>query len=153
MINANMNPWLKAGVVVVLAVVNYFGLLWSISFTSTLPVQTFLLDLGVSEHPAAVAHLVGIHTLAVLIVALPIALILPLIFTRYLLLAGVLVSLMPVVEVFVGLLKIPAELHSHIVWALTDVVKLLIFIPLLSWIFYKLLPYPVVARRGGDTEP
>jgi|GEM_PF-5384935 len=136
-----MSKYSKFGVALVLAVAFFYGFILAQSLTYKIPISAFVKSFGASEVVAAYAYLIGTHTLSVLLAALPIAIIVPLAFKKNRLGFSLLVSVLPVIEILWSLLSEPPSTASQILFVITDTVKFLIFIPLLTWVFLKWLPY------------
>jgi len=143
-----MSKYLKFGVAVVLAVAFFYGFIWAQSLTYRIPINAFVKSFGASDMVAAYAYLIGTHTLSVLLAALPIALIIPLVFKNNLLAFALLISVLPVVDILWSLLSEPPSTASQILFMITDIIKFLIFIPFMTWVLLKWLPYNKSNQQG-----
>jgi hypothetical protein len=133
----------------VLAAVYYFGLRWAVGFIAPMPISAWVESWGVDPVVASYVYFVLSHTLAVLLVAVPLGALVSWSFPRRYFACGIVIALPVLVEIgyefslAVGRESMPTS--QLIVWV-TDFVKLALAIPALAWLFLRYVPYNRMQR-------
>jgi len=125
---------------VIFAVAYFFGFLLTSSVAYKIPISEFAGYLGASQAESYRAYIIGAPIIGVILIALPIALLMPLIFKEGLVKFALLASVLPVVSIVWSFFGAPLDAIPW-AWVAFDSIKFLIFIPLLAWAFSKMLPY------------
>ncbi len=144
----NMSFKSKSAILLVLAAAYYVGLGLMPMITYRLPIMDFARWLGASQTTASYAYLIGTHTIGVLIAALPIAIVMVMVFSRRLFWLALLVSLPPVIDLVFGIKMFAGISNGTLEFTtfyITDGLKIALAIPLLTWLLSKNLQYQ---RRG-----
>ena len=150
-----MTTFSKSALLIVLAACYYYGFLLALNFTYKLPINDFAVSMGASPVVAAYAYLIGTHTVTVLITAIPIALVMSLIFNKNIVPLCMLISLPFMLILIFDLWSSLSVGHwslSRIMFAITDSVKILLTIPLIAWLFSKYLPYNKLLQPNANAS-
>ncbi len=122
---------------VVLAAVYYYLLVFLVGWTSVHERPGWWLGLFATRHLAAIAWLVTLHTAAVLLAALPVAVTTVVIARREAVLLGltvaVLATAVAVAPSFSSAVW-PLIRDSHPIFFITDQIKLIVAVPVVAWV-------------------
>jgi hypothetical protein len=122
---------------VVLAAVYYYSLVFLVGWTSVHERPGWWLGVFPTRHFAVVAWLVALHTAAVLLAALPVAVVSVVIARREAVLLGLTVAVLATVVAVVPSLSStiwPLIWDSHPVFFITDQIKLIVAVPAIAWV-------------------
>jgi hypothetical protein len=122
---------------VVLAAVYYYSLVFLVGWTSVDERPAWWLGVFPTRHFAVVAWLVVLHTAAVLLAALPVAVATVVIARREAVLLGLTVAVLATVVAVLPSLSStiwPLIWNSHPVFFITDQIKLIVAVPAIAWI-------------------
>jgi hypothetical protein len=121
----------------ILAAVYYYLLVFLVGWTSVRVRPEWWLGLFPTRHVAVIAWLVTLHTAAVLLAALPVAIVTVVIARREAVLLGltaaVLATVLAVAPSF-GSAVWPLIWHSHPIFFITDPIKLIVAVPAVTWV-------------------
>jgi hypothetical protein len=147
---------------VVLAAVHYYSLVFLVGWTSVHERPAWWLGLFPTRHLAVIAWLVTLHTAAVLLTALPVAVATVVIARREAVLLGltvaVLATVVAVAPAFTSAVW-PLIWDSHPVFFITDQIKLIVAVPVIAWVlraassnnrFERSRAASSASQRGGN---
>ena len=149
-----MSDVIRRTVVVVSATVLYYGLLYYVvgySFTAV-PGPRILEPLLGSYRSAALTWVQLVHTLAVLVAAIPVALLLRLVLGHVLWLSFVPGLLCAAFDRLYSILYASAQVHlstTAIAFLIVDVLKIVLAVPLILWLL-NMLPSNNRLQRSGE---
>jgi hypothetical protein len=123
---------------VVLAAVYYYLLLFLVGWTSVHARPGWWLGLFPTRHLAVIAWLVTLHTAAVLLAALPVAVATVVIARREAVLLGLTVAVLATVVAVAPSFSSaiwPLIWDTHPIFFITDQIKLIVAVPAIAWVF------------------
>jgi hypothetical protein len=121
----------------VLAAVYYYLLVYLVGWTSAHERPGWWLGVFPTRHSAVIAWLVALHTAAVLLAALPVALVTVIIARREAVLLGLTVAVLATVVAVAPSLSStiwPLIWNSHPIFFITDQIKLIVAVPAVAWV-------------------
>jgi hypothetical protein len=127
----------------VLGVLYFYLLVFLIGWTSAQHWPPWWFGVFPSRHFAAVAWIIGSHTIGVFSAAIPIAIAAVLIVREQAMLLGIVAG---VIATILGVLPSltpdiwPLVWNSHPIYFITDQIKLLVAVPITIWIIRRLMP-------------